>query len=1387
MALPKLLNSCDLQPFLANPSLLTEQTRELQLAIANYPDTPTNLLEILVNSSDSLVAEAASHHVNWAGEITENWHYLADTTLQTKELGQNDRLAVELLKIAPVPDYFLSEFVPASYLTLALKNPHLPLRYRLKYLERLSREPNLELRLQVAECGETPVPVLEILAGDLELPIRAAVKSNPTTPPELIELMEGQLATARNWNTDAEQLATLGESRWDLIRLAVAQNPATSGETLMQLARDGVFKIKLAVAKNPQTPANVLGVLAENSGKEIKSAVARHPNATEEILHQLFPTEKRFLGYGMRNLPASILERFVGETGKGLPIWKQHELRSLLLRQVNTPTWILAELANVDLESVRAEKEAQGLKTRNSAKVIESWILDEIRFLVDVAKHPKVSVEILEQLSDSPHPKVQLAVAQNSRTPEQLKNQILLRLAFGDDEEIVRAIARSPETPVAILERLISTSTTGNQAAQLFRKMTPNTSENLPHKITNFVNKYQSSQRILSLLRDENSRESVLEEWRQLLASLNGADRTALEVVCKGMLPAIGLGGGLPRQDRWLQEYHSLTGAEFYLYGLLILLGFATENTANRAIPLALLKNPNTPAPLREELKERLIDSTTKNPTDVIEALAYNSAIPEAERLEYFQQLLSMSRNKEAIARSPNTPPEILSQLMTGSGAGRPKVSRNSNETARRWVAENPGTPVEILLQLATQTLEKPKSDTSKTKSSLANNSVIWEKVLNNPSLPPLERYRLLLEKEWQEETAKADRFISTRLRRRTSLADMIKSSASGTDSGINHHNLYNAAGNSRTPIHILEQLAKHPDESVRSALLNNRALPSNIMLELACDSSVSVRIKLVRKDRYRQTPVEILEMLADDESEKVRELVAENPDTPVEGLMKLANDSSENVKKKLVSNSNTPVEILESFGLEEGIFDVRNANTPSSVLEKAVRKYCNLRNTSSSLSNLLKNPVKGSQMPPSILNELELSHHKSYEIRRLVASHPNTPSHILERLCKDNNSNIRIKVAENPNTSSQTLEKLYKDSEYLVRAGVAKNPNTPPHLLEKIARQEDPNEKYRSYSIDKLKTYHKDRAYYTVISPIAKRLDTPAAVLEFLANSPETNIRKIVARNPNTPSTALESLATTESDIEVLKALTHNPNLTTEALQQLSSNSNRDFLIYLIRTGELSPEVWQQLAENENAIVREAIASSSITSVHILEALTLDKDTEVRRKVAANPNTPTTSLDILSQDSMAEVRTAVAGNQNTNVIVLEQLGQDEKVEVRRAVAKNPNTPALLQESLKDLLGLPYVRKASTTLSGLSRIYKPDTDDLPTLLSEYAKSDNAFVRFVTLMHPLTPVDSITEGCQSLFWQERYAIAENPSTLGEIRQQLTNDSNRIVRATAKANL
>jgi hypothetical protein len=55
------------------------------------------------------------------------------------------------------------------------------------------------------------------------------------------------------------------------------------------------------------------------------------------------------------------------------------------------------------------------------------------------------------------------------------------------------------------------------------------------------------------------------------------------------------------------------------------------------------------------------------------------------------------------------------------------------------------------------------------------------------------------------------------------------------------------------------------------------------------------------------------------------------------------------------------------------------------------------------------------------------------------------------------------------------------------------------------------------------------------------------------------------------------------------------------------------------------------------------------------------------------------------------------------------------------------------------------------------------------------------------MHPLTPVQCLNQGSESLSWLERYAVANNPATPIELRQNLAQDSNRIVRAAAIAHL
>ncbi|MEL6458651.1 MAG: hypothetical protein AAFQ91_10440 [Cyanobacteria bacterium J06621_15] len=116
----KLLQPTDLQPFINHPETLINQTLEIQLAVANYLQTPIEILEKLVNqSSYSQVVEAAKLHVKYiesTGSITGNWRDIAEEKIKNAPLQQNDRLVAELLKIAPVPEYLISEWIPGHRL-----------------------------------------------------------------------------------------------------------------------------------------------------------------------------------------------------------------------------------------------------------------------------------------------------------------------------------------------------------------------------------------------------------------------------------------------------------------------------------------------------------------------------------------------------------------------------------------------------------------------------------------------------------------------------------------------------------------------------------------------------------------------------------------------------------------------------------------------------------------------------------------------------------------------------------------------------------------------------------------------------------------------------------------------------------------------------------------------------------------------------------------------------------------------------------------------------------------------------------------------------------------------------------------------------------------------
>ncbi|AFZ57464.1 hypothetical protein H6G54_26345 [Anabaena cylindrica FACHB-243] len=1339
MELLRSLTISDLEPFIAEPTQLNGQSIALQLAVASYSPTPRPLLEVLVNSPHAIVSEAAQLHINWAGEISEDGQNAVEEVLESRYLGQNDKLAVELLKIAPVPPCFLSEWVPNRYLIQALSNPYLPPRYHFKLLERLAKEPSLEPRLQVAEDPQTPLTLLESLAGDLELAIRLSVSYNPSCPPELVRLVQEQHEIASDFDTDAEQLANLAQSRWDCIRLAVAKNPSTSQETLLTLAADKVLKIRLAVAKNSVTSAKILAVLAA-SDQEIQSVVAAHENVTEEILHCLFTTQQGIIK-NRANLPVSILERVFNQVETS----KNH--RDLFFRQPNTPTWILERFADVDVEAMRQEKAA---RRPHKPELIETWTAEALDFLVDIAKHPQVSEEILEKFAQYPNENVRLAVAQNTKATEKRRLQLLLvDLVINSSRRIKVKIAEDANTPIAILEQLAA------GVLFSFRQKILEISQPIPNfslplldtfldKFIEFCNRYYSPEQILYWLRDEEGRRvPILRDWDELINTLDEQQKQQVTAIGGAILPAIGLNGDVHFLDRiWLKgspfDTEAKISPNYLLYGLLLTIGISDSSDWSEAVVVALLGNPSVPNDLRDRIWQKYRkepDRYNRHSDDASLrlALGYNSAISELKRHEYIQQAFYSEQGYGgAIAKHPDTPAVILEQIAQKGVGGLQEIVKNPNAPVHLLeqavekiensyglshtlidVAQNPNTPIVLLKQLA---LTK-------------GNNGVAEAVLKNLHLDQLTKYQIQLELQKREETSQANQLLANRPHSSYALAQVL-------ETGDQKAKII-AAGSKKTPITILEQLAKDSDATIRQVVCQNPNLPLPILLNLTQDENLNVRLILVRN---RSSQIEILKRLAHDESELVRAEIAGNKNTPVEILTQLAQDSSRRVWEKLTGNQNTPVEVLEFLGVEKKLANAYNRKTPGNALAAVVEDTLkrDSRTQGKVFEYLLRN-LEGSQMPASTL----------------------------EKLSTNTTSWIRSNVAHHRNTPLSALEKMIDDTYEPVLWGIARNPNSSPQLLEKLLNKHDEE----------------------VTGAMVERNEIPVNLMARLLENKSQYVREVIALSHNLPPELMAKIIATEPEEPVLISLARNPNLTLELLTQFIQHSNANVRIALVRHPNLTAAHWQQLAQDRALPIREAVAASGNVPAQVLELLSTDEKVEVRLKVARNSRTPESALVALTRDEDLTVRTAVATNPNLPSPQLEQLARDEKVEVRRAVAKNPHTPAALRASLEDLVSNPTVRQTPTipTLRGLSRIYNPQTDDLETVLSEYVESDVPFVRLVALLHPLTAAEVLQKGAQSVSWLERYAVADNPATPTEIKQQLTEDSNQIVRAVARASL
>ena len=931
---------------------------------------------------------------------------------------------------------------------------------------------SLESRLELAESPNTDPEILAELIGDLSLAVRLAAKNNPNISAESIKSIDSQSKIAFDWNSNPQQLQNLSDSLWDWIRLTVAQNPSTTESALLSLAKDPIREIQLAVANNPQTPANILSVLVNSKQLGVRTAIAQHPQATETILHSLFDTQKNTID-NRANLPASIIERFYQERSTEKPLWDDIALHHFLLRQPNTPTWILKELADIDLKFLKTYK-LKKFSRKPSPETLAKWIEDDLEFLADVAVHPQVSAEILASLVKYPNQEVKLAVALNPKTSKRIRLEIFDDIFAGYESWMKVKIAEDANTPVSVLETLASDSSSGSVSLEWLKQGLGNDAP-LVKKVSRFYDRYQYSQKILSSLREDFSlRRKILADWNNLYSSLNSEEQKQITELGSAMLPAIGLNGGIPAQDSWLAGYLTNNDEkirpEFILYGMLLLDTISFDsNKEEIKIAAALLANSQSPKSLRDKLKQKYLSnfkfgsySSDKENVKLRLALGYNPVIPETERIAYLEEALALDRNdiRKAIAENPQTPEIILEQVASGNFSYRIKL-----------IIENPHTPSHLLRKAVSELkkeeksqdylLEKIARNPNAPKDLLAEllDDGFSNDVLRNPSLNTLDKYQFELQIKQKEERQQALDLLSQRIDRPYAMELVIESGNFDAKRTI--------ALNRETPVRILEKLAQDSDDTVRLAVSNNSKLPLYIAWQLTQDSNYKVRQALARrrseieileilaKDEHGavrnqvaendNASFKILELLANDESEYVRADVVAHPNTSVEILTKLGNDPSHKVAKALIRNEKTPVEILEKIGLERGLVNIRNPKTSPQALAAAVERLIKVKfDPDENLYNLLEN-VPGSQMPANVLSEL--ANHKKEIIRLQVARHQNTPNSALETMVHDTYEPVLWGIARNPNSSSQLLLKLLDIYGEEVAGAISERKAIPPEV----------------------------------------------------------------------------------------------------------------------------------------------------------------------------------------------------------------------------------------------------------------------------------------------------------------------------------------------------
>lgn len=555
------------------------------------------------------------------------------------------------------------------------------------------------------------------------------------------------------------------------------------------------------------------------------------------------------------------------------------------------------------------------------------------------------------------------------------------------------------------------------------------------------------------------------------------------------------------------------------------------------------------------------------------------------------------------------------------------------------------------------------------------------------------------------------------------------------------------AARNEYTPTEVLRGLAQDEEGYVRTDIAVNPQTPVEVLSTLTQDEDFWVRLALVGN---RQTPIETLSALAQDEDWQVREKAAWTARMPVEALYRLVRDEDEEdegpaVRLALIVNPQVPIDLLWHLA----------QNKDATICAEARKAI-----------------VQHKQVPAEML--LDLAQAEEAEIRQTIAQNERTPTQALQILAREQDETIRQAVASNPQTPVDVLLSLAQDQAWKVRQAVARNRQTPVTTLLDLAQD----------------------ASDSVRAAVACNKQTPLETVLYLAQDASSSVREGAACNKQTPVDVLRTLSQDE-EWYVRRSVANNEQTPIEVLHMLTRDEEYDVRQAMADNKQMPVEVLHMLAQDEEEGVRWTVACNEQTPAEILRMLAWDKKTSVRKEVASNKQTPLDVLHVLAQDEEVGVRWQADLLQNL-LIEASLYGQKVWGTIGRLWWKlDPydEIDSVEDASLKRLLDQIIELDASEHLRQAIIAALVTAWDSTRIQAAFQISETVFdanhhfsigqESARRIMTPFLPPIALQKLAASPTWEVRYLVACHDQTSRDTRQHLSQDSNRYVRAMARA--